>query len=79
MELNQATVGKVVKIAEKALRSIGLKEIVSVFQYSVRKCTVTGKDESYLPLLFENEIEDYLARREINRMGRKNNVCLETA
>ena len=37
-----------------------------VLMYAIRKCKVIGKDSSYLPLLFENELLDFYMRAEIN-------------
>lgn len=37
-----------------------------VLMYSIRKCKCIGKDTSYLPLLFENELLDFHMRAAIN-------------
>ena len=40
-----------------------------VLAYAKRKCRMVKKPESYLPLLYENELTDYFARLEINLRG----------
>lgn len=37
-----------------------------VLMYSIKKCKVTGRDSSYLPLLFETELLDFHMRAAIN-------------
>lgn len=48
----------------------GVEEIVEIMGYTVRKCHVNGEGESYIPILFENELYDYVARKKINERGR---------
>ena len=43
-----------------------------VLAYATRKCSVIGKPASYLPLLFQNELADYIIRMAINLRGGKN-------
>ena len=45
-----------------------------VLMYSIRKCQVIGKDASYLPLLFENELLDFYMRAEINARSAMNSM-----
>lgn len=40
-----------------------------VLIYARRKCSVIGKPESYLPLLYENELTDYFMRLAVNLRG----------
>lgn len=40
-----------------------------VLMHSMRKCMVAGKEEAYLPILFENELLDHYMRQEINEKG----------
>lgn len=48
-----------------------------VLGYTKRKCELNGKLESYLPLLYENELTDYYVRLAINLRGVMSNVrCL---
>lgn len=37
-----------------------------VLLYSITKCKSIGKDPSYLPILFENELVDFYTRAAIN-------------
>lgn len=45
-----------------------------VLAYAKRKCSVNGKPESYLPLLFQNELADHFMRLAINMRGGQNYV-----
>lgn len=53
-------------------------DIYDVARHTVRKADLNGKDEAYVPILFENELEDFLMRAEINEMGRRN-LCARFA
>ena len=58
------------KAAEKQI-GIEIPDVVAkkVFDYSVRKCEVNGKGDGYLPLLYQNELQDYYMRIAINEKG----------
>lgn len=45
-----------------------------VLEYSIRKCEANGKDDDYLPSLFENELWDYYMMMAINLRGCENSV-----
>lgn len=45
-----------------------------VLRYARRKCELNGKPDSYLPLLYENELTDYFMRLVINLKGEMNRV-----
>ena len=47
-------------------------DMVAIMQHTVRKADLNGKDEAYVPLLFRNELEDYVMRERINAIGRRN-------
>lgn len=74
MAIEGKTAESIVMTAVKSIHYMKPSEIVEVLSYSARKCEAVGKDADYLPLLFENEIEDYLARKEINEGRRLNYV-----
>lgn len=46
-------------------------EIADILAYTHRKCEINGKGEDYIPILFENELRDYLMREAINFMSMK--------
>ena len=48
------------------------QEVRKVLAYTKRKCEINGKGDSYVPILFENELRDYVMRAEINRLGEMN-------
>ena len=50
-------------------------DMVAIMQHTVRKADLNGKDEAYVPLLFRNELEDYVMRERINAIGRRNLSC----
>lgn len=58
-------------------------DMVAIMQHTVRKADLNGKDEAYVPLLFRNELEDYVMRERINAIGRRNlcatSVCTALA
>ena len=47
-------------------------EVREVFAYTLRKCEINGKGPDYVPILFENELRDYLMRAYINIRGEQN-------
>ena len=46
-----------------------------VLAHTKRKCALNRKPDSYLPLLYENELTDYYMRLEINVRGGMVDVC----
>ena len=64
------------KLTEIAERVVGLRfdieELYKIIKHTIRKCDLNGKDETYLPILFENELRDYQMRSQINAIGRMN-------
>lgn len=58
-------------------------DVARIAQHTVRKAEMNGKDETYVPILFENELRDHVMRELINEMGRKNlcarSVCTALA
>lgn len=64
------------KLAEIAVKVVGLRfdlgELYKIASHTAAKCELTGKDETYLPILFENELRDYQMRSQINAIGRMN-------
>lgn len=56
--------------AEKKLGFLIPEEIAEeVLEHSKRKCALNNKPDSYLPLLYENELTDYYMRLAINLRG----------
>lgn len=51
-----------------------LMEVFEIARNTVRKAELTGHDESYVPILFENELRDFVMRKCINAMGGMANV-----
>lgn len=73
------------EIVDKVQRGCGYefseKELLDIHAYTVRKCEVNGKGDDYVPILFENELTDYLMRKAINIAGGANRCakCATTA
>lgn len=51
-----------------------LMEVFEIARHTVRKAELTGQDEGYVPILFENELRDFVMRKCINVMGGMANV-----
>lgn len=49
-------------------------EVYEIARYTLRKCQVNGMGDDYAPILFENELRDYLSRKAINMKGALKNV-----
>lgn len=39
-----------------------------IARYTIRKADLNGKDGSYVPILLENELRDFLMRKQINAL-----------
>lgn len=68
--------GIINQMVEKAEQIFGLSflpgDLYGLTNHTFRKWEKTGYGEDYLPILFENELRDYLMRCEINAVGRTN-------
>lgn len=53
------------------------EDIARLIRLTVRKADLNDNDENYVPLLFENELRDYIMRERINRRGRRN-LCAQS-
>ena len=49
-----------------------LSILCEIAEYTRRKWERLGYDETYLPILFETELQDYCTRNAINAIGRRN-------
>lgn len=62
-------------LAEKKLGFRMPDEVADeVLRYAKQKCELNGKSDSYLLLLYENELTDYFMRLVINLKGEMNCV-----
>ena len=50
------------------------KDAEEILNHTIRKAQVTGKGIGYIPVLFENELKDFVMRTEINKRGCALNV-----
>lgn len=68
--------GTIDQMTEAAVRMLGLSfppgDLYGLANHTFRKWENTGYGEDYLPVLFDNELRDYLMRRKINAVGRIN-------
>ena len=53
-------------------------DVFNILTHTIRKCELNGKGEGYIPILFENELEDFVMREQINLLGRMN-LCAKSA
>lgn len=51
-------------------------EVDSILAYTKRKADLNGKGPDYVPILFENELRDFVMREVINYIGRENRCAL---
>ncbi len=63
------------RIEEQVAAKLGVKlpaeTAKEVLEYTMRKLEVIGRPESYLPVLYENELRDYFMRAAINLKGER--------
>lgn len=55
---------------------INIDDLVDALKVTLRKMKLKHKEESYLPLLLETELEELVIRREINRIGAMNQCAV---
>lgn len=69
---------ELLKAKESAERTLGFsiddKTAEEVLAYAKRKCEINRKQESYLPLLYENELTDRYMKLAITLRGEMNRV-----
>ena len=53
-----------------------LEDIHTALQYTERKAKLNGKGDDYIPVLFENELRDFVMREIINTRGRMNKCVI---
>lgn len=41
-------------------------EVNSILDFTIRKCEINKKSLEYIPILFENELRDYISRLAVN-------------
>ena len=67
------------KVNEETGQNIGDEEAANIYRYTKRKCRIIGKGRRYIPILYENELKDYLMRSAINKKGIINRMVKEIA
>lgn len=55
-----------------------LEDVNEVLQYSKQKARSNGRGDDYIPVLFENELRDFVMRETINSIGRER-LCAKFA
>ena len=65
-------------VQRRLCRTFDLMDVFNILRYTIRKCELNGKGEDYIPILFENELRDFVMREEINALGRMN-LCARSA
>ena len=76
----RSKVDVLVDIVENVRRRTGypfdVMEVFDILRYSMRKAELNDKGDDYLPILFQNELEDHVMRQRINK-GEM--VCVDSA
>lgn len=72
MELSNAILLAIGRVQIRTGYIFGLEELNEVMSHTIRKCDLNGKGDEYIPILFENELSDYLMRLSINAKGEMN-------
>lgn len=65
------------EVENKTNYGFDAEEISDVLAYTKRKCEINGKGETYVPILFENELRDYVSRLIVNHLGYLNRLKKE--
>ena len=68
----------VASVEERCLFRFGLEETQMILNHTRRKCLLNGKGDEYIPVLFENELCDYVMRSKINKIGEMM-LCVKSA
>jgi len=67
----RSKVDVLVDIVENVRRRTGypfdVMEVFDILRYSMRKAELNNKGDDYLPILFQNELEDHVMRQRINK------------
>ncbi len=67
----RSKVDVLVDIVENVRRRTGYQfdvmEVFDILRYSMRKAELNDKGDDYLPILFQNELEDHVMRQRINK------------
>ncbi len=69
---NEELADIVLKVQRRFRYQFDLMDVFNIIRYTIRKADLNGKDESYVPLLLKNELEDFVMRERINLLGRVN-------
>ncbi len=78
--MEREAVMNIVAEVEKELNLTLEPEVIrEVLGYTVRKAKIAGQDESYIPLLFEDELRNFAIRNAVNFLGREINQCVRFA
>ena len=74
--MEKETIQEIVNDVEQRLQfTFFPEEIEALYQYTLRKAQMNGKDADYVPILFENELEDAVMRYAITCRGELNVCC----
>ena len=68
--MGREAIMNIVAEVEKELNlTFGPEEIREVLGYTIRKAKIAGQGESYIPLLFEDELRNFAIRDAVNLLG----------
>lgn len=68
-EIASAMADILFQVQREAGHTFTVDEAWEVMTHTVRKARINGKGDDYIPILFENELRDFLMRKYINILG----------
>ena len=75
--MGREAIMNIVAEVEKELNlTFGPEEIREVLGYTIRKAKIAGQGESYIPLLFEDELRNFAIRDAVNLLGWEMRQCV---
>lgn len=78
--MGREAIMNIVAEVEKELNlTFGPEEIREVLGYTIRKAKIAGQGESYIPLLFEDELRNFAIRDAVNLLGWEMRQCVKFA
>jgi len=60
----------ILEVQRRAGYRFDVVDAYEIARHTIRKADLNGKDESYVPILLKNELEDFLMRKQINALGK---------
>ena len=75
----EAVMNIVAKVEKEMTLTFEPEAIREVLGYTIRKAKIAGQSDSYIPLLFEDELRNYAIRNAVNLFGLEMRQCVKFA